>query len=113
MVLSTASATAASGARPKPTANPWQMRHWPRTQPWQQPQPRRAFAQNAPRPIDPQNYELPDTMTWDDYKAIPNTHWNDPTKSGSIKNFKGALVLVGLPEPILHHLPAEEFHHLR
>ena len=97
MVLSTASATAASGVRPKPTSNPWQMRHWPRTQPWQQTQAARAFAQNAPRPVDPQNYELPDTMTWDDYKAIPSTHWNDPSRTGSIKNFKGALVLVDYP----------------
>ena len=97
LLLSVMPATAATGGPPKPTPNPWQMRHWPQTQPWQQPQSVRSFAQNAPRPIDPQNYELPDTMTWDDYKAIPNTKWNDPAKQGSIKNFKGALVLVDYP----------------
>ncbi|GAA0335421.1 M6 family metalloprotease domain-containing protein [Actinoallomurus spadix] len=98
LLLSGTAATAAVAKPPKPTPNPWQMRHWPRTQPWQQAQPRHAYAQDAPRPIDPQNYELPDTMTWDDYKAVPNTHWNDPARKGSIKNFKGALVLVDYPD---------------
>ncbi|GAA4224386.1 M6 family metalloprotease domain-containing protein [Actinomadura meridiana] len=80
---------------PKPTANPWQMRHWPQTQPWQraQPSPRR-FAPGEPSPIDPQNYELPETMTWDDYKSIPDATWADPSRKGSVKNFKGAVVMV-------------------
>ena len=95
LLLSATPATAAGG--PRPTPNPWQTRHWPRTQPWQQAQPARSFARGAPRPIDPQNYELPDTMTWDDYRAIPGTTWNDPAKKGSIKNFRGALVLVDYP----------------
>ena len=83
---------------PKPTANPWQMRHWPQTQPWQREQPSaRAFAAGAPRPIDPQNYELPDTMTWDDYKAIPGTTWADPARKGSVKNFNVAVVLADYP----------------
>ncbi|GLY83526.1 M6 family metalloprotease domain-containing protein [Actinoallomurus iriomotensis] len=97
-LLSATSAAAATAApRPGPAANPWQMRHWPQTQPWQRSRTQRAFAPNVPRPIDPQDYELPDTMTWDDYKAIPGTHWNDPAEKGSIKNFKGALVLVDYP----------------
>ncbi|QXJ24499.1 M6 family metalloprotease domain-containing protein [Actinomadura graeca] len=79
---------------PKPTANPWQMRHWPQTQPWQRGQRSRVLPMDAPRPLDPQNYELPDTMTWDDYKAVPGTTWSDPARKGSVKNFKGALVLV-------------------
>ncbi|WP_243716593.1 M6 family metalloprotease domain-containing protein [Actinomadura darangshiensis] len=80
---------------PKPTANPWQMRHWPQTQPWQQSQPSaRTFAAGAPRPIDPQNYELPDTMTWDDYRNIPGTSWADPSVKGSVENFNVAVVLV-------------------
>jgi M6 family metalloprotease-like protein len=97
LLLSATPATAAPVGHPKPTPNPWQMRHWPQTQPWQQKQTSRSFGQGAPKPIDPQNYELPDTMTWDDYKAIPNTTWNDPARKGSIKNFKGALVLVDYP----------------
>jgi M6 family metalloprotease-like protein len=96
-LLLPATAGAASAGHPRPTPNPWQMRHWPQTQPWQRTQSARSFPQSAPRPIDPQSYELPDTMTWDDYKAIPNTQWNDPAKKGSIKNFKGALVLVDYP----------------
>ncbi|MBW8481453.1 M6 family metalloprotease domain-containing protein [Actinomadura parmotrematis] len=80
---------------PKPTANPWQMRHWPRTQPWQRGQDARTAA--GPRAIDPQNYELPDTMTWDDYKKIPGTNWADPAVKGSVRNFKGAVVLVDYP----------------
>lgn len=83
---------------PKPTANPWQMRHWPQTQPWQREQPSaRTFAAGAPRPIDPQNYELPDTMTWNDYRNIPGTSWADPSRKGSVKNFNGAVVLVDYP----------------
>src|SRR3954465_11482599 len=79
---------------PAPTPNPWQMRHWPRTQPWQEGQRLRTYAVGAPKPIDPQNYEVPDTMTWDDYKKVPGTRWNDPAVKGSLKNFRGALVLV-------------------
>jgi M6 family metalloprotease-like protein len=82
---------------PTLTPNPWQMRHWPRTQPWQQAQRHRAFRAGAPRPIDPQEYELPDTMTWDDYRAIPHTSWADPQREGSVRNFRGALVLVDFP----------------
>ena len=83
---------------PEPTANPWQMRHWPQTQPWQRAQPSaRTFAAGTPSPIDPQNYELPDTMTWDDYKAIPGTSWNDPARKGSEKNFNVAVVLADYP----------------
>src|SRR5262245_15552726 len=97
LLLSAAPAEALAADHPKPAANPWQMRHWPQTQPWQRAQAEQAADKAAPRPIDAQSYELPDTMTWDDYKAIPNTHWNDPAQKGSIKNFKGALVLVDYP----------------
>ncbi|MFD0683306.1 M6 family metalloprotease domain-containing protein [Actinomadura fibrosa] len=92
-----AAAPATAQARPSipdPTPNPWQMRHWPRTQPWQRTQDARRYPAGAPRPIDPQNYELPDTMTWDDYKPVPGTSWADPARKGSVKNFKGAVVLV-------------------
>ncbi|MBO2458599.1 M6 family metalloprotease domain-containing protein [Actinomadura sp. LCR2-06] len=74
------------------------MRHWPQTQPWQRGQPSaRTYAAGGPRPIDPQNYELPDTMTWNDYASVPGTSWADPARKGSIKNFKGAVVLVDYP----------------
>jgi M6 family metalloprotease-like protein len=89
---------AAAPNPPKPTPNPWQMRHWPKTQPWQQDQPQKTFAAGAPRPVDPQNYELPDTMTWDDYRAIPGTNWSDPAVKGSVRNFRGALVLLDYPD---------------
>ncbi|MGK5554145.1 M6 family metalloprotease domain-containing protein [Actinomadura kijaniata] len=83
---------------PDPTPNPWQMRHWPQTQPWQQGQKVRSLAApGRPRPVDPQNYELPDTMTWDDYKPIPGTKWADPSVKGSVRNFKGAVILVDYP----------------
>jgi M6 family metalloprotease-like protein len=97
LVLATAlTATPAAAAPPSPDPeHPWRMRHWPQTQPWQQAQPAaRSFGATAPRPIDPQNYELPDTMTWDDYTPVPGTNWADPAVPGSVRNFRGALVLV-------------------
>ncbi|MFG2014960.1 M6 family metalloprotease domain-containing protein [Actinomadura geliboluensis] len=101
LVAGLAAAPAAAQAKPPipdETANPWQMRHWPQTQPWQREQPSaRTFAAGAPRPIDPQNYELPDTMTWDDYKRIPGTSWADPSRKGSVENFDVAIVLVDYP----------------
>jgi M6 family metalloprotease-like protein len=99
MVLVLAGALTATPAAAAPPDgdpdHPWRMRHWPQTQPWQRDQPaaRRAGA-DAPQPIDPQNYELPDTMTWDDYRAVPGTDWSDPAVPGSLRNFRGALVLV-------------------
>ena len=101
LVAGLAAVPAAAQAKPPipdETANPWQMRHWPQTQPWQREQPSaRTFAAGAPRPIDPQNYELPDTMTWDDYKRIPGTSWADPSRKGSVENFDVAIVLVDYP----------------
>ncbi|MFE9103908.1 M6 family metalloprotease domain-containing protein [Actinomadura geliboluensis] len=101
LVAGLAAVPAAAQAKPpipNETANPWQMRHWPQTQPWQREQPSaRTFAAGAPRPIDPQNYELPDTMTWDDYKRIPGTSWADPSRKGSVENFNVAIVLVDYP----------------
>ncbi len=81
-------------AAPEP-ANPWQVRHWPQTQPWQLAQPApRGVRGGDPPPLDPQNMELPDTMTWDDYRQIPGSAWADPAVKGSVRTFKGALVLV-------------------
>jgi hypothetical protein len=102
---------AAHAQPPEPTPNPWQMRHWPQTQPWQEAEPSAATRSlpgtNGPSPIDPQKYELPDTMTWDDYRKIPGTNWADPARAGSVRNFKGALVLVDYPnQPFVVTQPA-------
>jgi M6 family metalloprotease-like protein len=99
---------AAAEPRPQPTPNPWQMRHWPQTQPWQEQQAfTQSFPAGTPRPIDPQTYELPDTMTWDDYRAIPGTNWADPAVRGSVRTFKGALILVDYSnQPFVVTLPA-------
>lgn len=96
LVLSVGLTPAPAVAAPPPDPeHPWRMRHWPQTQPWQRDQPApRSFAAGAPRPVDPQHYELPDTMTWDDYRAVPGTDWADPAVPGSVRNFRGALVLV-------------------
>ncbi|MCQ0009094.1 M6 family metalloprotease domain-containing protein [Actinomadura madurae] len=101
LVVGVAAVPAAAQPRPpipEPTANPWQMRHWPQTQPWQRAEPAaRTFAAGTPRPIDPQKYELPDTMTWDDYRSVPGTSWADPSRKGSVRNFNVAVVLADYP----------------
>ncbi|GGQ75543.1 M6 family metalloprotease domain-containing protein [Couchioplanes azureus] len=77
------------------TETPWRMRHWPQTQPWQRAQPAAPIRPpGAPYPVDPQTYELPDTMTWEDYVPVPGTDWADPAVPGSERTFRGALVLV-------------------
>lgn len=97
-------ATPASAAPPADDPeHPWRLDHWPQTQPWQ----RDAPAENPSalrgrpsagfEPIDPQNWENPDHMTWADYKKIPGTNWNDPSAEGSVRTFKGALVLLDYP----------------
>ncbi len=98
--LMTAPASAASPDDPK---YPWRQDHWPQTQPWQQDGPDEAQTLRARpvgdiKPIDPQNWENPDHMTWDDYKRVPGTTWNDPGAKGSKRTFKGALVLLDYPD---------------
>ncbi len=87
---------APSPAKPDP-ANPWQYDNWPQTQPWQESAPPAKLANPATGPIDPQNWVNPDQMTWNDYKKPPGTNWADPTKTGSVRTFKGALVVVDYP----------------
>src|SRR5262245_37500884 len=78
------------GADPE---TPGRMRHWPRTQPWQVDEAAALAPQGGgPQPVDPQRYELPDTMTWSDYRPVPGTDWADPAVRGSERNFNGALV---------------------
>jgi hypothetical protein len=33
-------------------------------------------------------------MTWSDYQKPPGTNWADPSKTGSARTFRGALVVV-------------------
>ncbi|MEV0583634.1 M6 family metalloprotease domain-containing protein [Nonomuraea sp. NPDC050310] len=90
-------ATPAS-ADPDPE-HPWRQNHWPQTQPWQQDgdTAKRGRPTADLEPIDPQNWENPDHMTWADYKKIPGTNWADPAVKGSVRTFKGALVLLDYP----------------
>jgi M6 family metalloprotease-like protein len=45
-------------------------------------------------PIDPQNWTMPDNMTWAEYKPVPGTDWGNPALTPSIKKWKAALVVV-------------------
>ncbi|MCM4081000.1 M6 family metalloprotease domain-containing protein [Paractinoplanes hotanensis] len=99
-------ATAAEKGDPD---TPWRMRHWPQTQPWQVDEAATLSRPGGggPQPIDPQRYELPDTMTWSDYRPVPGTDWANPAVRGSERNFNGALVLVDYPnQPFVVTQPA-------
>ena len=118
LVVGLAAVPAAAQARPpipEPTANPWQMRHWPQTQPWQLDAagPAHLRGRARPRPIDPQNYELPDTMTWADYKPVPGTTWADPARKGSMQELQRRARPARLPEPAVRGDPAQELDRLR
>jgi M6 family metalloprotease-like protein len=90
----------AVAAVPTAPEHPWQYDHWPQVQPWQES--RGAMTMQAaqagfPAPIDPQNWVNPDHMTWADYRRPPNTNWNDPNRRGSVRTFRGALILLDYP----------------
>jgi M6 family metalloprotease-like protein len=77
-------------------------------------------------PIDPQDWENPDDMTWDDYVAVPGESYNDPDVEGSVEQFKAAIVLLdfqdaefnvtlpphstvfGNPQALAHDIPRSE-----
>jgi M6 family metalloprotease-like protein len=77
-------------------------------------------------PIDPQQWENPDDMTWADYQSVPGTSWADPSREGSVEQFNIALVLgdftdqpflvtqpagshpFGNPQPSVSNLPRTE-----
>lgn len=46
-----------------------------------------------PKPIDPENFELPEDMTWEDYQPVPGIDWNE-TDIEPERVLKGALVVV-------------------
>ncbi|MFY1698055.1 MULTISPECIES: M6 family metalloprotease domain-containing protein [unclassified Solwaraspora] len=48
--------------------------------------------------LDPQYWQNPDTMTWDDWVAVPGRDWSDPTVTGSERNFDIALVTLDYPD---------------
>jgi M6 family metalloprotease-like protein len=45
-----------------------------------------------PPPIDPQSWEVPEDMTWSDYKPIPGTDWTNPEYEAP-KTLRAALIL--------------------
>ncbi|MEV0678544.1 M6 family metalloprotease domain-containing protein [Actinosynnema sp. NPDC050436] len=96
----TAGNSGALAAPPDAPEHPWQYDHWPQQQPWQQGRDTARVAAQAgfPGPVDPQDWVNPDHMTWErDYKKIPGTNWADPAVKGSVRTFKGALVLLDYP----------------
>lgn len=48
--------------------------------------------------LDPQYWQNPDTMTWDDWVPVPGRNWADPTVTGSVRNFDIALVTLDYPD---------------
>lgn len=76
-------------------------------------------------PIDPQNWENMDDMTWDDYTPVPGTDWAHQTE-GSQRQFHGAIVMLdfenqpflvtqdqgshvfGNPSGLAHNIPRED-----
>lgn len=58
-----------------------------------------------PQPIDPQQVQDQDDMTWDDYRPIPGKNWADPSLVPERK-FRMALVAVDFPDqPFVITLP--------
>ena len=81
------SPAAASAAPPAIPAHPWQYDHWPQQQPWQTSAPgaqpadaKRVEQRGFPAPVDAQDWQNPDDMTWADYRKPPHTNWVDPAK---------------------------------
>ncbi len=74
-------------------------------------------------PIDPQHVSNLDSLTWDDFKPVPNTNWADPALQPTVKKWTAAIVLVdyvdvpfavtqpqestvwGTPGPLAHDIP--------
>src|SRR5262245_37920745 len=59
-----------------------------------------------PAPIDPQVVRDQDDMTWDDYKPIPGTAWNDPAKVANVRTIRLAILCADFPDvPFVMTLP--------
>jgi hypothetical protein len=59
--------------------------------------PARALAADPP-PLDPQDWQLPDNMTWGDYHALPGPDYSEPGVRPSVKRWKVALVVTDFPD---------------
>ncbi|KAL5116166.1 hypothetical protein ACEQ8H_005942 [Pleosporales sp. CAS-2024a] len=55
---------------------------------------RRRLALDPFAPIDAQNWVNPDNMTWEQFVAPPSTDWSNPSRKGTERNFKIAMVTV-------------------
>ncbi len=65
-----------------------------------------AAPAGLPAPIDPQIVRDQDDMTWDDYKPIPGTTWNDPARVATVKTIRIAIVCADFPDvPFVMTLP--------
>lgn len=69
------------------------------------PSPGRPELTIPPQPVDPQNVQDQDEMTWEDYHPIPGRNWADPSLIPERK-FRMALVAVDFPDqPFVITLP--------
>jgi hypothetical protein len=68
-----------------------------------------AAATAAPgfKPIDQQEAEYQDDMTWDDYQQVPGTDWSNPSLEPGIEKWKVAVILTEFADqPLNVTLPA-------
>jgi len=49
-------------------------------------------------PVDAQDVDDMNDLTWDDFNPIPNTDWANPAVQPTVKKWKAALVLVDYPD---------------
>ncbi|MBE1491656.1 metallopeptidase domain-containing protein [Plantactinospora soyae] len=49
-------------------------------------------------PVDPQYWQDQETMTWDDYRAVPGGNWADPARQPSQRKLRIALVAADNPD---------------
>jgi M6 family metalloprotease-like protein len=60
--------------------------------------PAAAATAATPPPLDPQSWTWQDTLTWNDYHALPGTDYSDPSVVPSVKKWKVALVVTDFPD---------------
>ena len=107
---------AAHARPPEPTPNPWQMRHWPQTQPWQRggagrgpevPGRRRAASRSTRRTTSCPTHDL------GRLPADPGHELGRPGRAGLGAQLQGRAGAGRLPEPAVRGHPAGELHRLR